>query len=368
MLRGGKPWARRLVSRLIRLLSIMPLKLLHLPRRPHAARISAWIVAAIGLCSAAPVLAWSDRVGESPIDQASMRLAQASAGEPEAPRQPAPAAGDSPSPRDPSTPRQLRNWPYDRLPARDTEGEADEDRVRWLIGVAANTSPNFFGGDSQHFKLKPVGALEWGRWRLSAGGGYGLMGQGRRDRGSGAQAMLRATDRFNLSLSLNIDRGRDVAETERLKGVPDVRATLRARLRARYNLTERWTASLAASHDILGRGRGMELDGWLGYRWPISTATRLDVGLGASWGNSQYMRSQFGVPQSAVASSGYPAFRPGGGLYQTELGVDLAHALSRHWVLFGGLRYSQLHGDARRSPLTVRDSGVSATIGIAWRN
>ena len=43
------------------------------------------------------------------------------------------------------------------------------------------------------------------------GGGYGLMGQGRRERGSGAQAMLRETDRFNLSLSLNIDRGRDVA-------------------------------------------------------------------------------------------------------------------------------------------------------------
>ena len=64
------------------------------------------------------------------------------------------------------------------------------------------------------------------------GSNYGLMGQGRRDRGSGAQAVLRETDDFNLSLSLNIDRGRDVADTERLKGVPDVRATLRARVRA----------------------------------------------------------------------------------------------------------------------------------------
>ena len=104
--------------------------------------------------------------------------------------------------------------------------------MHFLVGVAANTSPNFFGGKSQDFKLKPLGALQWGRWRLSTGGGYGLMGQGRRDRGSGAQAVLRETDDFNLSLSLNIDRGRDVADTERLKGVPDVRATLRARVRA----------------------------------------------------------------------------------------------------------------------------------------
>ena len=80
------------------------------------------------------------------------------------------------------------------------------------------------------------------------------------------------------------------------------------------------------------------------------------------------MRSQFGIPQASTMASGYPAFKPRAGLYQTEIGVDVAHALSRAWVVFGGLRYSQLHGDARRSPLTVRSSGVSATVGIAWRN
>ncbi len=292
----------------------------------------------------------------------------AQGGSPAAAPEPAPAAGDGDAATDPSARRPPRSWPHERLPQAGEPVEADDGRARVLVGVAANTSPNFFGGDSQRFKLKPVGALEWGRWRFSSGGGYGLMGQGRRDRGSGAQAMLQATDRFNLSLSLNIDRGRDVAESDRLRGVPDVRSTLRARLRARYNLSERWTTSLAASQDILGRGRGMELDGWLGYRWPLSAATRIDFGLGASWGNSQYMRSQFGVPQSAATSSGHPAFKPRSGLYQTELGVDLAHALSRHWVLFGGLRYSHLHGDARRSPLVERGRGVSATVGVAWRN
>lgn len=364
--------------------------------RPRAPRRQAWLAVAIGFWAAGPVLAevggsWSKPdyalaqsasagrevvpSAPAPIKAAQhVLLAQQApasgslvAADPAPSRAPLPAAGEA-SGGDPPVRRSALNWSRDSLPRPDAEGELDDDRVRMLIGVAANTSPNFFGGDSQRFKLKPVVALERGRWRLSAGGGYGLMGQGRRDRGSGAQAMLRATDRFNLSLSLNIDRGRDVADTDRLKGVPDVRATLRARLRARYNLSERWTASLAASQDILGRGRGMEVDGWLGYRWPISAATRLDVGLGASWGNSQYMRSQFGVPQSAAATSGYPAFRPRGGLYQTELGVDVAHALSRHWVLFGGVRYSQLHGDARSSPLTLRSSGLSATAGVAWRN
>lgn len=277
-----------------------------------------------------------------------------------------PAAGEAAPGIQPEAWRQPQPWRYDNLP-QPYPSQGDE-RVTYLIGVAANTSPNFFGGPSQQFGLKPVAALEWGRWRFSTGGGYGLMGQGRRDMGSGAQTVLTDNERFNLSLSLIIDRGRDVAETDRLKGVPDVRSTLRARLRARYYLTDRWTASLAASQDVLGRGRGMELDGWLGYRWPLSEATRIDFGIGASWGNNAYMRTQFGVPQSATAASGYPAFAPHGGLFQTDLGIDLAHALSRNWVLFGGVRYSQLHGDARRSPLTERSSGVSATVGIAWRN
>lgn len=280
------------------------------------------------------------------------------------PAGPQPAAGEiAPGER-----RRPLPWAYETLPQPyPREGERD-DRVQWLIGVAANTSPDFFGGAQYHFALKPVAALQWGRWRFSVGGGYGLMGQGRRDRGSGAQAVLQETDRFNLSLSLNIDRGRDVAETDRLRGVPDVPATLRARVRARYYVSDRWTAVLAASQDILGKGRGMEVDAWLGYRWPVSEATRVDFGMGASWGNSQFMRSQYGVPVSATVASGYPAFRPGAGLYQTDIGVDVAHALSRSWVLFGGLHYSQLHGDARRSPLTLRANGVSATIGIAWRN
>ena len=42
-------------------------------------------------------------------------------------------------------------------------------------------------------------------------------------------------------------------------------------------------------------------------------------------------------------------------------------ALSRRWVAFGAVTVSQLRGDARRSPLTVKPGGYSATAGIAYR-
>ena len=246
---------------------------------------------------------------------------------------------------------------------------AEDDRVHLLVGAAVRSSPDFFGPARHRHGLRPALAVEWGRLRLSTGGGYGLMGQGRdgrRDRGAGLEGMLRTTDRFNLSLSLNIDRGRNAAATDRLQGVPDVPTTLRARLRARYFLTDRWTASVAVSQDILGKHGGLETDAWLGYDWPLGPDTLLTASASASWGNGPYLRSQFGVPASAAG--GFAAYRPGAGLYQSELGLDVAHVLSRHWVAFGGVRLSQLHGDARRSPLVHRRSGAALSVGLAWRN
>ena len=50
-----------------------------------------------------------------------------------------------------------------------------------------------------------------------------------------------------------------------------------------------------------------------------------------------------------------------------DAGVDVMVALSRHWVAVGGVSMSQLQGDARRSPLTVKPLGYSASVGLAYR-
>lgn len=243
--------------------------------------------------------------------------------------------------------------------------------VHYLIGISARSGPDFFGGGSGH-GLRPVLAVEWGRLRLSTGGGWGLMEHGRsrrRDRSVGLEGLLRATDRFNLSLSLNIDRGRGVAETDRRLGVPNVPTTLRARVRARYNLSERWTTSLAVSQDVLGKGGGMVVDAWLGHDQPLGPRTTVGASLTASWGNARYMRSEFGIPLTPQRiAAGLSGYRPRAGLFQTGLGLDLTHSISEHWVAFGGIGYTRLQDDAARSPLVRRRGGFTASIGLAWRN
>ena len=144
-----------------------------------------------------------------------------------------------------------------------------------------------------------------------------------------------------------------------------MRSTLRARLSTGYALTPRWSVGAGVSQDILGRDGGALMSLNLGYSFPYSQQTRVSFGLGAGFADRQYLRSHFGVP--AGSASPLPAFDPKAGLYSVDAGVDVMVALSRHWVAVGGVSVSQLQGDARRSPLTVKPLGYSASVGLAYR-
>jgi len=253
--------------------------------------------------------------------------------------------------------------------ARHQSLDKEDRQLRWIVGAEVNSKPDFFGRSGRGYGVRPVLALEWGRVHASTGGGHSLMAQGRERnsaRGGSIERIVRATDRFNVSLGLSIDRGRDGASSDRLRRAPDVPVTARLRVKARYFLGQRWTASLGASQDILGKHGGLKGDARLSYQYPMSQVTTITTGVGASFGNGAYMRSQYGIPDSPAY--GFAPFRPRAGLFETNVGVDVAHAISRRWVAFGGIGFSQLHGDARRSPLTLHSSGMSASIGVAWRN
>lgn len=260
--------------------------------------------------------------------------------------------------RETALPGSLSDWSE---PSR----SLDERRLRFLVGTAAYSGTGFMGAQGRSWGLKPALALEWGRLRLSSGGGHGLLhplGHGRSSRG--LEGILEQRNRWSLGLSLNLDRGRSALNEDLAHSGPSVPSTLRGRVRLRYQLAARWHASLALGQDLLGRGGGLEADAWLGYRLPLGEGTRLTTGLGLSAGNRVYMRSEFGRP----AAPGRTAYRPRGGIYQSQLGLELTHSLSRQWVAYGGVRSSWLHGPARHSPLVRRSHDTGLWVGLAWRN
>ena len=245
---------------------------------------------------------------------------------------------------------------------------ADATPFNYALGMAYSVSPSYAGSDERKSRLRPVLALEYGRFRLSSSRGSSVLRHGLDTRGSGASATLVESDRFNISASLRIDNGRDASDATRLTGLPEVRSTLRGRVNMGYAITDRWAVGASVSQDLLGRAGGAQLNTGLRYALNLTPQTRFNMGIGAALGDATFMRTQFGVPDSAPGmGSALAPFTPGGGLYSVDAGMGVMTALSRRWVAFGGVTVSQLRGDARRSPLTVKPGSYSATAGIAYR-
>ena len=243
----------------------------------------------------------------------------------------------------------------------------EEKSLKYVLGVAYGWSPTYAGSARHKSSFSPVLSLQYGRFRLSSSRGNAVLNHGFDDRGSGASATLVERERFNLSASLRIDNGRDDGDDRVLRGLPEIRSTLRGRVSAGYVLSERWSVNAGVSQDLLGREGGAQLNTSLRYAFNLTPDTKVGMGMGAAFGDGTYMRSHFGVPVSAASSSPLPAFKPSAGLYGVDLGVDVMTALSRHWVVLGAARVSQLQGDARRSPLTVQPVGYSISVGLAYR-
>ncbi|MDF1480730.1 MipA/OmpV family protein [Extensimonas sp. H3M7-6] len=253
--------------------------------------------------------------------------------------------------------------------AAPTDATSSATPTHFVAGLLVSSGPKYAGGEGRSTSLRPAWAIEHGRFRLSTARGSAIMGHGLAtvDIGSGVSAALIDEDRWRLRASLLVDNGRDEGDGPRLVGLPKVRATLRARLGLGYAITPRWGLGLSVAQDILGRSGGSQWSASMGYTMHITQQTSLNLGVGASWGDQTYMRTHYSVPASAAPRSPLPAFAADAGLYSIDAGMDAMTALTRSWVLFGGLHVAQLQGDARRSPITVRPTSFSASIGLAYR-
>ncbi len=231
----------------------------------------------------------------------------------------------------------------------------------YVVGAAIVSSAG------QRLSLSPVWAFQIGRFRLASGRAASLLSVGREAVAPGLSTVLVSQGAWRLSTSLRIRDARDSADDALLQGLPDVRATLLGRVNASVALGPRWTGSLGATQDLLGRGSGLGLGAGLGYRYPLSASTYWDASFGLGWGNALSHRTNFGISPEAAASSGRAPYAIGAGWDSASLGWNLTSALSERWVAYGGLGVSQLQGAAARSPLVGRRTVTSASIGLAYR-
>lgn len=248
------------------------------------------------------------------------------------------------------------------------DARASEDKFGWVLGLRATYQPDYMGARESGAGLKPVVALQWGRWRLSSSGASAVMGFGRDIQGSGASTDLISKDRLRLSLSLRFDSGRKSSDSPRLEGLPDIRRTLRAQLTARYSLSKDSQLGLSWSADTLGRGGGSVLGLGLGHRLYHDGQLEYTAGGGLSWANGTYQRSNFGVAPEIAPNTHYRAYVPGSGLRDAYVGTGFTYAVTHHWIAYGSASLSRLLGPSADSPFVERRTAPQFAVGLAYRN
>ncbi|MBW8847345.1 MAG: MipA/OmpV family protein [Burkholderiales bacterium] len=246
--------------------------------------------------------------------------------------------------------------------------EVESPSARYLLGASVVSQPEYDGATKRETKIRPLWAVKFGRVRISTSGSGSLLGFGQEEAAGGASTDFVNTNRLRVGVSLRMDSGRSSGDASTTRGLPDVRRTLRARFYTNYSLTKDVNIGATLSQDLLGRHGGMTLGTDLGWRFYRSPTLEWTSGIGISAGSAQNLRSYFGVPESAVAASGKPAYDPGSGLRDIHIGVGFIRPLSKHWIAYGNAGANRLLGPVADSPLIEKRTGMSAGIGLAWRN
>jgi outer membrane scaffolding protein for murein synthesis (MipA/OmpV family) len=220
-----------------------------------------------------------------------------------------------------------------------------EDEV--LLGAALRTRPAYDGSGDQRADLIPLVRYYGKPW-------FARTTQGVLEGG----ARWPLTPDLHLGVQLAYEEGRKQSESDLLKmlNTPDLDPG------ASFGAHLEWDAKLGpAPISLLGRWR-QHADGERGAQADL----RFNVGVygsrgiilalyaQATWANAESMRSLYLVDADS-------------GLLHSSLGALGSYDLSRHWLLFGGLQFRRLHGDATRSPIVEEKNAVYANAGVAYR-
>jgi outer membrane protein len=239
------------------------------------------------------------------------------------------------------------------------------DNVPNIVGVAVGVAPDYWGSDDS----QGVGAPFF-RWTFE--------GQERYLQLLATELSLNVLDNANYYFGpvLNYRPGRDDdVDDDVVKKMTEIDGTVELGVMGAYiwrnqaNPRHRFIASAQVLGDV-----GGEYEGWMAmagvrYWYPINKPLDVLIGLGTTYGNSDFMNTYFGVSSADVAKSGLSRFDAGSGFRDINIPVALVFHYSMNWHVAAGFKYCKLLDDASDSPITDlrgSDNQLIAGLGVAY--
>lgn len=252
------------------------------------------------------------------------------------------------------------------MPVAAAAAEAtDERRLDGALTLQVQRGPDYIGARDYGVSVRPGFFLRWGRLSVSSGGGWASVRREGDVRGLGLQ--LQRSETLEVSLGLRSDSGRNETSSDALRGMGDVKRTLRARIGATWHFAPDWRLNVGWTVDAFDRGGGNLIETKIERDWQLTPRLKLTTGSALNLGGPEYMRTYFGVDAEQSRRSGYRLYEPGTSLRDLQLYSALRADIGDNWVGLLGLGYSRVLGDAADSPLTQRAQAWSMGAGIGWR-
>jgi MipA family protein len=234
------------------------------------------------------------------------------------------------------------------------------------VGLIAAYRPEYAGAARRKAKLTPAVFLRYGRLTITNASGFATRRADDVARGLALDVIN--TETVRLGASLRLDNGRREATSANLKGLGDIKPTVRARVSATWRVQGPWRLGASWNADLLGRGGGYLGDISAGWEQRLSPHTTLGASTTLNLGGARYMQTFYGVtPEQAQRNGSYAPYKPGAGVRDVSFAFNARHDLSADWILIGGAGASRLLGPAAQSPLAKERDGWGVSAGFAWR-
>ncbi len=122
----------------------------------------------------------------------------------------------------------------------------------------------------------------------------------------------------------------------------------------------------AKDFSVKGHG-GTRIDLMSEIPYEVTKSLSLSISPSVQWADSKFTQAYFGVTPEQAARTGFAAFKAKGGIRSVGLGLGANYKLGPQWSANAFANYSQLQGDAAKSPLVQKKGQAAVQLGVAYQ-
>jgi MipA family protein len=255
--------------------------------------------------------------------------------------------------------------------------QVKKDEGPWSasLGLFAITSSEYEGGKKRVTSALPDFNLSY---RTKDFGTFGIGSKSR-----GASWTIIDKEEYSFGIAIGGDAGRTDKKdgtafrpgSKRLLGLGEIKSS------AEFGVFGHVVAGIPINLQIMKGagdskpdGKDFSIKGHGGTRaelgteipWKLNEALTLSFSSSVSWADKKYTQTYFGVTSAQAARSNFKEYNVKGGVKSVSFGVGLNYQIDKHWFANAGLTYSQLQGNAAKSPIVEKKGQPSALIGIGY--